>query len=422
MEMIVSDLTVSAEDVNEGRANTLLDGVLNGMLEIQCRIHYIMVEDKSANTLACPSDSSRRMLKEREDFPVVWTMSRVNVEDYEDQDGNPLMYWTVAFPVLEIGEAYSSWALSKSVNIDEVNATALNGMNEDAYFATQKYIQRGYMDAALPDSATAVAETDTESVTPVPAPGAFPSEQLNPDALHSMRIAGLILLIVTLVSSFLLVKLAARRKKERDLDTALAEIDKGGLVTEEGLDLMLDVGRRKSEIADMTSTGMEVALMSTGGQQSQGESGGSTKEKSSDREEQNRMLPMPGYINSSSRSLSNVDGGADISKEHAVVQAAKESTGRDVNSPGDGNTTYSFLSISGRSQDEDSETDDVVLPPHGPDDDEDDAAQDAPLGQAISSFMNMFSLPSGSEEPNATGTQAGQSRSSSPAAGAAENM
>lgn len=411
MEMIVSDPTASAEDVDEGRASTLLDGVLGGMLEILCRIHYIMVEDDTANTFACPSDSSRRVLKDREDFPVVWTMSRVNVEDYEDENGNALMYWTVVFPVLEIGEAYSSWAVAKSVTMDEVNATALNGMYEDAYYATQKYIQRGYMDARLPDSATAIA--DPEEVAPVPAPGSYPSEQLDPHALHPMRIAGLILLVVTLVSWILLVKLAARRKKERDLDTAFAEINKGGLVTEAGLDLMLDVGRRESERAGIMSTGIEVVPRSPGGHQSQGKSDRSTKENYSDSEDQNRMLPLPGYLSNPSNYSAVIDGKTDISKEHAVVQAAKESTGSDANSLEDVNKTYSFLSIFGSSEEADSESDDVVLSPHGLSDDEDDAVQH-PDGEVISNFMTMASKSSDSHESNAAGSQAGQSRPSSP--------
>jgi hypothetical protein len=176
---------------------------------------------------------------------------------------------------------------------------------------------------------------------------------------------------------------------------------------------MLDVGRRESERAGILSTGIEVAPRSLGGHQPQGKSNaGSTKENSSDREDQNRMLPLPGYLNNPSSHAAVIGGGTDISKEHAVVQAAKESTGSDANSLEDVNRMYSFLSIFGNNE-EDSETDDVVLSPHGPSDDEDDAVQH-PDGEVISNFMTMFSKSSDSHESNAAGSQAGQSRPSSP--------
>lgn len=403
MELSVSDPTVTAADVSEGRANTLLDGVLAGLLEVQCRIHYIMVLDNSVDgTRACPDASSSRALQpvseaSRDDYPVVWTMSRVNVEDYQDEKGNALLYWQVAFPVLEIGAAYSNWAVgqgAKATEEEEVSDTALNGMYEDAYYATQKYIQRGYMDQQLPETATAVADP---SATPVPAPGAVPSEQLDPHPLHPMRVAGIILLLVTVLSTFILVKLSARRKKERDLDNAIAKINKGGLVTEEGLDLMLDVGRKESEKAGMTSTEIEVVLLATGQQQQ--EEADTTKDSSaSDGEEQNRMLPMPGYLNDTSMSSSAPGiGVVEGSKEGAVLQAAKDSAS-------DVNKTYSFLSIFG-SHDEDSEPEDhVVLPPHGPNDGvEVDLQEDEPLRQTIAGFMSMFSGSTGDSSPSSVG-------------------
>ena len=408
MEMSISEPTVSAADVNEGRANTLLNGVLAGMLEIQCRIHYIMVLDDSLDaTRACPETFEQRALQavgdgSKDDFPVVWTMSRVFAEDYQDEKGDTLMYWTVAFPVLDIGKEYTQWAVEKSNTTDEkvVNGTALEGMYEDSYYALQKYIQRGYMEKKLSSTATAVADPSNDDEEAAPAPGAYPSEQLDPHPLHPMRVAGMIVLVVTLVCTFVLVKLSARRKKERERDSAIAKINKGGLVTEEGLNLMLDVGRRASEKAGLTSTEIEVVLMPQGQQHEASDA--STKENPLDSEEQSRRLPMPGYLNhSKSSSLQTGDATPDA-KEGAVLKAAKDSTKDPAT---DVNKTYSFLSIFG-SHDDDSETDEVILPddPHG---------LEETLGQTIAGFVSMFSASSESrasssvaDYSNAPGSQA----------------
>jgi len=407
MEMSLSDPTVTAADVNEGRANTLVDAVLAGMLEIHCRIHYIMVlEDSVDGARACQQQRALQKLSDssKDDFPVVWIMARVYVEDYQDEMGETLMYWTVAFPVLKIGDAYTNWAVGQGKSVEDeagVNETALNGMYEDSYYALQRYIQRGYMNNQLPETAKAVADPD-EVADPAPAAGAYPSEQLNPHPLHPMRVAGMIVLVVTLVSTFLLVKLSARRKKEREMDSAIAEINKGGLVTEEGLDLMLDVGRRESEKAGLSSTEIEVVL---NGQQHEAE------EK--DSEEPNLMLPMPGYLGksmpSSPKGADETDGAA---KKESVLRAAKGTTSRAAAST-DANKPYSFLSMFG-SNEEDSEPEDhEVLPPSRNDV---EAGTHERCTSPIAGFMNMFSF-SQDEDFVARSSTAGGSKTGGSTAG-----
>ena len=232
VQLSVHDPSVSVDDVQEGRANELLSSVLGGVLDALCSMtDFSMVLGYSVNSSdAC----QKRRRKLQEEDSVVWSTARVNVTDEASY-----MRWTVVYPVLQIGQKY----VFEDSTVEEVDEAALEAMKEEADKALFEYIEQGGFDGKLPETAqvTAVGFEDVFDSGPEGY-----TEQLDPAPLHALRVAGIILLIANIVVSFLLLKLSGRRKRQREMDFEIINIERGGLVTEEGVELMLQVGRRES--------------------------------------------------------------------------------------------------------------------------------------------------------------------------------
>jgi hypothetical protein len=254
MHLYIVDDTSSASYVNEGRSDDLLQGVIAGMLEVQCNVGLVMVLEKSVDgTNACDS-LKRRSLQSRQDDSVVWTTARVSVTDELKEDGEKYMNWTVVFPVLQIGAHY----------VDIGGDEALVAMQAETGTALSEYIQGGDMDTKLPDTAKSYAVDQEIGDTGENDDWRYSGEiksPIDPDPFHTLRMTGVVLFFVTAVFSFLLVKIASRRKLEREMDVVTAKNKLGGLVTEEGLDLMLETGRRESLEAGLSGHGFEEEML-----------------------------------------------------------------------------------------------------------------------------------------------------------------
>ena len=113
------------------------------------------------------------------------------------------------------------------------------------------------MDRKLPDTATSYAvDQEVDDSNDDWRYSGVNKDPIDPATFHALRVTGMALLLVTIFLSFVLVKISSRRKEERELDIAEAKMERGGLVTEEGLDLMLDIGRRESyKVGLSASTG-----------------------------------------------------------------------------------------------------------------------------------------------------------------------
>ena len=241
LRLYVVDDTTSASDVNEGRASDLWNGVLAGLLEVQCKSGFVMVVEQTVEgTNACATADPTRRILQREDDSVIWASAQVSV--YDDEEGEQqYMDWTVVYSVLQSGANY----LEDSNSQDG----ALVAMEADAMKALSGYIQDGSMDKNLPDTAKSYAvepEEDADADNDDDRYSGEVKEPIDPADFHALRVAGMALLVVTVALSFVLVKIASRRKDERKLERAVTKLELGGLVTEEGLDLMLDIGRRES--------------------------------------------------------------------------------------------------------------------------------------------------------------------------------
>lgn len=152
--------------------------------------------------------------------------------------------WTIEYPVLQIGNTYEAMANENG------DAESLAMMESVAQLALKARIEDGGFDERLETGEASIVGLELD--TWLADKGYY--EPLNPAPLHGLRIAGIALLIVSFVVTLFITNLANKRRIEKEWDAEFKERGKGGLVTEEGLDYMLEAGRHQS--ADMTSQGM----------------------------------------------------------------------------------------------------------------------------------------------------------------------
>jgi hypothetical protein len=118
------------------------------------------------------------------------------------------------------------------------------------------------------------------------------SSQLNPGALHPLRIAGIVIFTVTAILATVLFNLASRRKQEREWDREYRKRVAGGLITEGGLDYMLRSGIPGELVPDEANSSPTAPTRSPIGKGKE-ESGSSGSDPLSD-----PKLPLPGsYMN-----------------------------------------------------------------------------------------------------------------------------
>jgi len=167
----------------------------------------------------------------REDFV------HITLEDARSQDFN-WTRWRLTYPVLGIGEVFEDMAA-------ENGGSALEMMESVAQLAVNLRIQDGDLDTWL-DVRTSVVGLEVatwEKKVEEPLSVIY----LKPAPFHGLRIAGIILFLLSLGLSSFLTNLAAKRRKEREWDMEFRERGRGGLGTEEGLDYMLEVARHESQ-------------------------------------------------------------------------------------------------------------------------------------------------------------------------------
>mmetsp|Transcript_15325 Transcript_15325/g.33328 ORF Transcript_15325/g.33328 Transcript_15325/m.33328 type:complete len:377 (-) Transcript_15325:56-1186(-) len=172
--------------------------------------------------------------------------------------------WELTFPILAVGTKYEREAffavIEKDGNVDSANVwrQAAEYMERDGQLALDSWIDSGRFDTLLRndghDNVVASSIVGLEDITfqnalrPLAVSAAGDNategytEPLNPALFHPLRIAGIALLLFTIIVATLMAYIAAVRKRDREAEEALIKTSKGGLTTEEGLNRMLDAG------------------------------------------------------------------------------------------------------------------------------------------------------------------------------------
>ena len=194
--------------------------------------------------------------------------------------------WRVAYPVNRVGALYNQMAA-------ENDGTAIDMIESVAQLALDVRIDSGDVDDWLqeqhkaPRLAVVGKEDQTwneDNPTAPPLTVEELPESIVPAPLHGLRIAGFIMLVLSVGFWLLLIHMSGVRKKEREWDEEFRERGRGGLGTEEGLDYMLEVGRNNNN-----DDGDAAAVLREG--TLNGTNGGSDKAKDDD-----LKVPLPGYL------------------------------------------------------------------------------------------------------------------------------
>lgn len=166
----------------------------------------------------------------------------------KDIDTPALNYtlWTIQYPVMSVGQVYIETAMinsgSRPLVEDELLTESVLVMERVGQLALMVGISSGQMDSMLPNG-TLTSVVKMEEETFLTDTQVESTQALNPPAMNALRVAGIVIFVSMFVLSTVLVRLARRRKKEREWDDHFKELANGGLVTEEGLNYILDIGR-----------------------------------------------------------------------------------------------------------------------------------------------------------------------------------
>jgi hypothetical protein len=235
---------VYALDIILGKNAPLVKALKTGVADILCTETDFNLVDASGQSVCtkrpvAPSSTSTSILRD--------DLVEMTVQDEQ----LPLLNftaWTIQYPVVSVGQVYVDTAIANGVTPEDGgndNGTNLQDagirmMERVGQLALLVELSSTDFDARLPEGVLASA-VNQEVPTFLGQVGY--TEQLDPAPLHGLRLAGLIMLAITSVATSLFVNLARSRKKEREWDERFKELASGGLVTEEGLDYLLDAGR-----------------------------------------------------------------------------------------------------------------------------------------------------------------------------------
>ena len=230
---------VTSKSVRLGQNQSLVSKIEDALLYTVCEDTDNILLDND-NTDIC-AEMGERQLRELQDNSLAVSQhagesilrpdqSETAVKD-RSEHGFLYTEWVVMYPVLHLGNTYKNMS-------DE---DAVQAIQFDAQSALSVRLKDGDFDERIDNlgQASVVGHEHAIWTQPYFAP-------LQPAPLHHLRMAGIVLFLISFVATCLVTNLAKQRRIEREWDAEFKERGKGGLVTEEGLDFMLEAGRSQS--------------------------------------------------------------------------------------------------------------------------------------------------------------------------------
>jgi len=283
------DDTFSIQSYLSNEERGLLKAVSNTATSVLCQntnhTIYLVRDNSKARDVICgpinedivlpqslkPNYPDRNLasltFEELDDNPI----DSVNVSKVSGS--NTWFMFRVLYRIVQLG----SWNEDSLESIKSIRTEAQNVVNESITTGVFKQILRELYSsgkssviavsvAGLENSATIIVDDNDDEYDAAGAGGkdddtdkdGFKNIQyyqpLDPAPLHPIRIAGIVLLLFTVSFTSLLFGLAKRRKEEREREIEKMKNAMGGLGTEEGVNEILDVGRRTTTTAHTAST------------------------------------------------------------------------------------------------------------------------------------------------------------------------
>jgi hypothetical protein len=236
-----------AVDVVRGKWPLLERQLEKVITNVLCKeTDFIIVNE--ANDSVCQSSRRRRTLTNNDPSTIRHDLLTFSVKDRmiinSPQTLNYTL-WTAHYPVTSVGDKYIENVIASKgnkLNEEELLSDSIHMMERVGQRALSASITSGQMDTMMSDG-TVTSVINMETSTFLSHVDLGYTEQLNPAPLHALRLSGMIMLVTTTIMTILFMQLAQRRKKEREWDEEFKTLSSGGLVTEAGLEYMLDVGR-----------------------------------------------------------------------------------------------------------------------------------------------------------------------------------
>lgn len=256
---------VRAVDVLTGREPQLLQAVTNAMLAILCTDTDFVVA-QSVNKEDGDYCDSFQNLKDKVDIlSVVLRDAAFGVRDMVSGQIE-WTQWNCTFTILQVGRLYILAAqkpIESSHDIEEIHHEAVRLMQNTAQQALSASIQEGRLASQIstPGNLVQTSEVGKEG-------NSFDAtdfvhdkgegngggyeivqrDESKSSSFHTLRVTGIVMLALNVAFLLVLVKLAARQRKNRVLDAECMLRARGGLVTDEGLEYMLNTSREKYQL------------------------------------------------------------------------------------------------------------------------------------------------------------------------------
>eukprot|EP00543_Licmophora_paradoxa_P006263 CAMPEP_0202449084 /NCGR_PEP_ID=MMETSP1360-20130828/7846_1 /ASSEMBLY_ACC=CAM_ASM_000848 /TAXON_ID=515479 /ORGANISM="Licmophora paradoxa, Strain CCMP2313" /LENGTH=259 /DNA_ID=CAMNT_0049066901 /DNA_START=175 /DNA_END=954 /DNA_ORIENTATION=- len=158
--------------------------------------------------------------------------------------------WAFSFPILSIDVQYMEMATEQARTFND-EISLLDGLNIMQQVAQEALDLRLKVARHSLSKGTYVSVTGEEQMT-------FERKNteghviemsndissFHPNPLHTLRFAGIVLLCITVVAYLALIRLSNRRRLAREWESERIKEAKGGLITEPGLDYILDKGKK----------------------------------------------------------------------------------------------------------------------------------------------------------------------------------
>ena len=241
---------VTSESVRLGQNQTLVTKITDAVLYTLCEdTDYVLLDDDNRDSCAemggrllrALQDNTLAVLQHKGDSILRAQQFDTVVEDRSSQ-GFTFTEWVVMYPVLHVGKNYKNMS----------DGDALQAIQSVSQAALAIRLADGHFDDLIDNTgqASVVGHEHVTWTQPFFQP-------LQPAPLHPVRVAGIVLFVISFVFSCFVINLAKQRRIEREWDAEFKERGMGGLVTEEGLNLMLEAGRTESMAQQKDGRGVE---------------------------------------------------------------------------------------------------------------------------------------------------------------------
>ena len=281
---------LEALDVVLGREPVLVRAIQDSITHIVCVDTDLDVWINRDGDSLCYNGTQRRELQQNNKQGAL--RDDLVTPILEDAKEGPYNFtrWRMRYLVMNIGPVYVDMA-------QENSGTALDMMESVVQLAIDVRINAGDFDDWLSSQAVQTSVVGKEVDTWTKDPNSANNNQavvvaslgLDPGPLHSLRVGGIALLILTLLFWVLLCRRSAERRKEREWDLVYKVRGRGGLGTEEGLDFMLQVGRQESQQLQAPPP------PETGTTPGDSRDNDNNDDKDDD-DDENVKVPLPGYM------------------------------------------------------------------------------------------------------------------------------